>query len=816
MKKVLNSHTQFKPSIFREGMRQTKIFGIAYTVICALVSIVLVLEDFPFEDTSAQHSVTAPLIPSAVEDTIVWLILLSAVFIFGASVLLYNFLRSHKARDFYCSTPNSICTIWLSFVTSIMTWATIGVAAANIIQLPFLMIADTKYFPTWLLIFIGMLAIDLLACGIMSLASALTGRIISMLVTTAALLLLPVLIYLGATTAFDCFFSSFGFVIQENLNWDYYYGYMLDFITSAPLIFGCLLLGVIYLALAAWFMTVRTGDAAGKPFVNKSAHLISLLAVSFVVTAGIAITLFDVITRSLYWNSIDQIMSEILFSSIFALLAVVFSFWAANVILTFDIKKSHRMLKYLPIPVVLCAVVIGSGFAVSNADFHTAPSADEIESFTLVRNEHLNDDLAIYRMRNTYGRVVTENYEFTDKKVINYLANEIDEFIKAYDKDFRTKYDSWELSSQSEINFRINLKNGRSITRAIPVTDEFIENLTAVIENDAEFTKKFFTLPDAEYTNINVSDCYSGFNEEISDEDTVKFYECFTKEFNAMSTDKKREYLKYSIYSSYNTDDLYYDEEVDAFYNSESDISYNREYEYQYVNDEKDIVSGSDMGFVISDLTETPGEYHASMRNYTSTPNLDKIEFMFLSIEGYQGGKLYDSDHYFAQSFALNPSLFPETCSLLTEICNKNIDSFLEIPEKITDYSSLDINAYYYNGKDMLNMHYDYIDQKTYGYILESRQNGYSYFYDPYYDYIDDEGNQVYLSEEYKISGREYVQKLFDDAAKTTNIDLSKPYCKVYVSFDKEYYSVYIQTESLIDLLVNDQAAAEGSTAAND
>lgn len=816
MKKVLNAHTQFKLSIFKEGMRQIKILGIAYTVICVIASIILALDEFPFKDNSNQHNVIATRITGAVEDLVVWLLLFSAAFIFGTSVLLFKFLRSHQARDFYCSTPNSICTIWLGFVTSIMTWAAIGVAAANIIMLPFILISDVKYFQTWLLTLIGILAIDLLACAIMSLANALTGRIIPMLITAAAILLLPASIYMLATASFDGFFSRFDFVVQKVTNWEVYYGYRMEAITSAPLIFGCLLLGLIYLALAALFMTVRTGDAAGKPFVNRAAHLISLLSVSFVVTSFVAIWLTDGITAVVFCTETKEIVFEIVSVSAAAILAVVVSFWAANVILTFDIKKSHRMLKYLPIPIVLCAAVFGIGFAVYNAEFHITPTADEIKSFTLVRNDYLNDDLAIYRMRDTYGRVVTENYKFSDKKVIDYVANEMDMFIEAYENNFRSTYSSYSSNWKPyKINIKLNLKDGRSITRAIPTNDAFLKDLVNAIENDSEYIEKFFAMPDAQYTNICVTDGYSETDEVINDEDTVKLYECFAKEFAALSDNKKLEYLKSNLYSSYDNE-LYYDEACDDFY----DVS--QEGYSEYVDTEQLIVSGSDADFVIVDKTEKKGEYQASMYNYISMPGFNNVKFLHLSLCGYKDGKFYDSENYFQHSFKLTPAIFPETCSLLTRICNKNIKSFIEIPDKITDDSFLTIDAYYYNGKNMLQMDYQYINKDVYDSILDMKKtqgedSDYLSFYSPYYGNTDDEGNPIALKE-LNISGKEYVQKLFDDAAKTTDIDLSKPYCKLYVSFSAQggiakSYPIYIQTESLVDLVVKNQESAEGGTA---
>lgn len=829
MKKVLNAHTQFKPSIFKEGMRQIKILGIAYTVICVIVSIILALDEFPFKDNSNQHNVIATRITGAVEDLVVWLLLFSAAFIFGTSVLLFRFLRSHQARDFYCSTPNSICTIWLGFVTSIMTWAAIGVAVANIIMLPFILISDVKYFQTWLLTLIGILAIDLLACGIMSLANALTGRIIPMLITAAAILLLPASIYMLATASFDEFFSRFDFVVQKVTNWEVYYGYRMEAITSAPLIFGCLLLGLIYLALAALFMTVRTGDAVGKPFVNRAAYLISLLSVSLNMTSLAAIWLTDEIASAILWNDVGYIMDEIIIKFIVSLLAVGVSFWAANVILTFDIKKSHRMFKYLPIPIVLCAAVFGIGFAVYNAEFHITPTADEIKSFTLVRNDYLNDDLAIYRMRDTYGRVVTENYKFSDKKVIDYVANEMDMFIEAYENNFRSTYSSYSSNWEPyKINIKLNLKDGRSITRAIPTNDAFLKDLVNAIENDSEYMEKFFAMPDAQHTNICVTDAYSGSNENISDEDTVKLYECFSKEFSAMPAEKRREYLKSNLYNSYNYEDfyyeeVYYDEECGNFvtYPEEAVYSAHQAVSGSDIYPETQAVSDSDIHFVISDLTEEQGEYHATMLGYNSLPSFGKVQFMLISIDGYKDGKLYASDNYFDQRFVLTPELFPETCSLLTKICNGNMKLFLEIPDKLNIDSSFDIDAYYYNGNNMLNMQYNYIFRKLYYELLDYHEQfgNNSYFNEPYYFYnnTDDEfyPNGV---DELNISGKEYVQKLFDDAAKTTDIDLSKPYCKLYVSFSAQggiakSYPIYIQTESLVDLVVKNQESAEGDTA---
>lgn len=798
---ILCLSTQFKFSLFKEGLRQLKIGGIFYTLLCAVLSIITVSDNIVFNSSRDEHVVANQTLCNISEASMSSIALCSAIFIIAASLILLSFLRSSKSRDFYCSTPNSVCTLWLNFTMSIMTWTAAGILTCNLIQLPFMLVSDVKYFMTWLTSMVSELAFALLITGIVSLALSLTGKIIPALITIASIALLPTMLYSAAFSTFSAFFNQFCFIVNEPVNFpdifsvlfraivpDIYPSYGLNdefslfsFLCSSSAIIYNLLLGVVYLAIAAWFMTIRTGDSTGRPFVNKAAHIISLLAATFDITAIVSIVFTDVICdrciHTYYYNEHTRVMDTVMLTAI-CLAAIFIAFWICEIILTFNIKKSYRALKLLPIPIVAAAVITGVGYLCFNADIRTAPKADEIKSVTLVRNDYLSDELAIFRVYGTYGRLVTNEAEFTDKQIINYVSDQIGKFVDSYDKNIADTADHYNMYGEYQaVNLKINLKNGRSITRSIEASDDFIKKLESVMSKDSEYMEDFLALPDAGYTNIGIS--ISGLDKD----DILKIYQSFSEEYAKMSNEDKLAYMKSNLYSDY-----YYGEEYD-----EIDIS------DDYYSE-----------FILEGKSQKQGDYSVFSNGYSLAKSLENAEVFSIYVSGYKDSRFYDSQAYFSQAYSVSGKYFPKTISLLIEICNENLKSFSEIQSLVNENSWLSLDAYYYGKDSIISISYDFINACDAELITESSENSSAYFYDEetgesYYDY--DEGYTVKVI---PIDGNACVKKLFDDAAKTDKIDISKPYCKLNVSFYEntlnspyhvDEYTVFIQTDSLIDLL---------------
>lgn len=805
--KLHKIHTEFKPSIFKEGMRQLKIGGIVYVLLCAIFTIFQMLDGFNPYDRYYIHSVSIIEIGWGFGYITVYVLTFMVIFTVSASLVLMNFLRSGKARDFYCSTPNSISTLWISFTTAVFTWAVIGIGASAIVELPFMLISDFKMIGLWFSMLISMLSLAFFFCGIVMLAINLTGRIIPAIVTAVGIALLPSMLWLATQSSFLAFFGNFNFISTSEINvfpdviTSLYYISSFNFyssnstatlnvICSASAIVYNLVLGAIYIAIAAFFATIRTGDAAGKPFVNKAAHFISLMVVSvdiacLVVTFAVNSLGDRIFSHSYYYNY--TIAYDIAFIVVFSVIAIFVMYWLCELLLTFDIKKSRRAFKFMPIPFVVAIALAGAGYLNYNEQFSYAPSASEVESFTLVRNEDLDDNLAVFRMNDTFGRLITNEAEFKDEEVINYVTREIKTFTNMFDKKMSEaikNYSYFGYNTDTYINIKLNLKNGKSITRAIRCNDTFSEKLAAAITSDSEFMSEFLELPDEKYTNITLQEI-----DGLSEDDMMQIYESFKSEYNAMSNKERLAYLKQEIYSAFEGDMYYWDYEDTEYYWNYEDA--------ENTVSNTDIVSYTDIEF--ESIAKASGEYEASGSYYPDN-DFDQAMRIILEVSGYKDGKFYNNDFTFEQSYTITPSNFPKTMQLIIKICNNNLERFTEIQNKLNEKSDFYMKADYCNGKDEVFMNYSYVNKSSSERIRETGDSYYSFSE----EYTDEYGHTVKVIKINNVSP--LVDRLFEDAANSDEIDMSKPFAKVNVSFSANGrstadYTIFVQTESPIDVL---------------
>ena len=815
----------FRPSILKEGINQLKIGGIVYAIICAVVTLFTMFDGFNFsnDDDVMGHFVVNSYYGYCFDDIIILMVMLSVAFVVLAMFTLMRFLYNHKARDFYCSTPNSICTMWMGFAVAVFVWTAIGIGASAIIELPFMMIADVKMIGLWFEMLLGLLSFAFLICGIVALAINLSGRMIPAAVTALGIAILPTMLIFCAKSSYNMFFASFYFIVQNengmiadgitstlsavnDSNYVSDSNYMiLNAFCSVSTIACNLILGAVYVAIAAFFANIRTGDAVGRAFVNKAAHIISILALSVDIACFVFAVWTDAIGSILRDDLIyvgDSYMAPILAGvlySVLALGAIALAYWLCELLLTFNIKQSYHILKFMPITIAVAIAFGGFGYLYYNSQFIYAPSADDVESFTLVRNDVLDSKLSVFRMRDTYGRLVTNDAKFRDDEIINYVTGEIKSFTDMYKKDAADTFSKhFEEDTESFINIQLNLRNGKTITRRIKKNDAFTNRLASVITNDKEFMNKFLELPDAKYTNIEL-DVYVRNN---SDEDALKIYDCFKSEYNAMSAEDKLAYLKRELCDVYEESDSYYSEGDGGYYSlDENGDYYDDTYAYS------DEVSDSDFGISFSGKANKLGDYYCG-GSYSPNVTIDDTMSETLSMLGYKDCKFYKSSAYFRQSFRIRPTEFPKTFKLITEMCNKNLNKFTEIPEKLNEKSTFSMNTTYFSGNESVNMRYEYADHYwafDMGYVSSS---DYEIRYDGNLNLFSEEALEQeaeyypqYQSQKYiDVDANALVNRLFEDAKSSQEIDFSKPFARVdvFVTINNKYesFTVYIQTEN--------------------
>lgn len=804
--KINTTRNEFKPSIFKEGMRQIKIGGIVYTIICTLFTLFQMLDSFSSLTNSTRytHLVSQVNAEQAFEEILLFTVLLAVIFMAAASLMLMSFLRSGKARDFYCSTPNSICTLWMSFATAVFAWTAIGIGASAVVELPFMLILDAKMIGLWFTMLIGLLAVAFFFCGIIMLALTLTGKIIPAIVTGCGIAFLPAMLWFVINSSFNGFFAYFNFIPRSetaaqldfitnilNVNSNYYNrAYAIEALCSVSTISFHLVIGAVYIAVAAIFATVRTGDAAGRPFVNKAAHFISLMIVTFdgvgVIVCVAMEELHDVFV------SFENFMNPgTLTLIVFCVIAAVIMYWVCELLITFDIKKSYIAFKFIPIPVVVALAITCGGYLYHRAQICYAPSADEVDSFTLVRNERLDDNLAVFRMNNTLGRAITNETQFKDDEIINYVVGEINTFVNTFNKKFSDAFEAYDAYSGRDndlINIRLNLKNGKTVTRTIKCDSAFSKKIADAIKRDSDFMSKFLTLPDKEFTNIGLSQI-----DGLDDDDITKIYESFKNEYNAMSESQRFAYVKYELAGALEDNSMYYSESENSVYNYDNTEQYDTA---------TPPVSESDIRLI--HIAKTVGDYNMQSNCIRECNTADEAISMSIILAGYKDSKFYNQDMSFEQSYSIKPSVFPETTKLIITLCNNRIDEFKEIPNKINKkHSWLNITASYFNGKDIIEIGYDYADETDIKY-QEKANHFYDYDTDSYYAIY----HENYYEENTKVievsDSAMFVNKLFEDASGTDKIDLSKPFAVIHVGYySKENITrtFFIQTESPLDLL---------------
>ena len=832
---------RFKKSLFCEGLRQLKIGGIAYVVITTIATLLSTGQNVTFGDYIVTHNMGR--LRYYLDDIPFGIFAIASAFAVLAVFYISNFMRSAKARDFYCATPHSHGMLWLNFAASALAWTAAGVLAYFLVTAVLLMPLDPKVFGALFFIACNIFAAAFMVFGMAVLAVTLTGRLIPALLTLAGLSALSTCMKYAYAEGRHAIYSKFSLVTETSdlelydpvyfifrrmffggfsYTGDYFSSDAFSLFNSWRTIGYGLLMGFVMLAVAAVFGTIRTGDAVGKPFVNEAAHVISLTSATLPVGFVITYCFFRVTEEWLhdpYFSLAPLFTDDDWLVVILLVLFIVGAFWGAELLLTFDIKHAHRAFKYFPVPVVATMAALLVGFFGMKAEFNTVPTADEVESFTLVRNDVLPDELAFFRMSETFGRAVTNETEFTDKETIAYVTGKMKQLSDEYGHDTQKAYDAhaiWENEKTGIINIhedgkgnnlitiRLNLKNGKHLYRTVAFDQKHITGLESAMLNDSDFMKKFLALPAADIINLDITD-HMG----MTRGEAVAIYKSFVKEYNALSDAEKLDYIKTSVMNHY-VNDAYDEEAYDDEYDDEYDD--NKTTVVHEVDDETTVayetVSRTDIHLVSK--SKKTGDF-GIVETYYNEQRYDGS--ISIAVSGYPENRLYDEEQFFIQDFELDNKRFPKTIALTVKTCNSKFSGIRDRIKKVQsgdDYRFCDIDADYYSNGNSLTVLYRYISGKN-------SENAELSVKGEYYGSYSDDEDVIY--KDFEVDSNEMIERLFNDTAATETVDFTKPFCKFtwnnYDSYKNGLpgnMTFYAQTENPVDylhLLADEQPQTE-------
>lgn len=368
----------FSKQLYIQAIKKLKSVGIGMSVTVLLLNLLYVLTSRDLL-TFVHHNKTY-LITTGEVAPFTFLVI---IFTFFLSTSAFSFLNTRRGSDFYHSIPLKRICVYLSFSAAIATWIA-GVVLATLVIDSIIFALSPVYtidVVDVFLLFIGYSISALALSGIVITCRAVSGTSASCVFYTACLLISPrILLTLFQNTieGFNpCVSFSDTFFQFLNLNSSLYFPFAIAFsgsMRSFPSLLTLLFLfleAAIFFSLGAYFYVKRKSELAGNTESKGALHRFFRVLVTL-----------PIITATIYASLSDETFSITL---IMIALLVHFLF---ELTLTKNAKKAAKSLPMFFLSFAISFVIIVGGFSFAKVYEITNPTADEIESVTIIDGYH--------------------------------------------------------------------------------------------------------------------------------------------------------------------------------------------------------------------------------------------------------------------------------------------------------------------------------------------------------------------------------------------------------------------------------------------
>lgn len=299
----------FNVGLYKEGLRKTGVLGLIFTMGTLLITVIVAISHIVnhahYIDLARRENWDWVLVDPLLYIGSSEIFAMMALMVFIATPLLtltvFTFLNSRNSSDFYHAIPHKRETIFISFISSILTWL---IGAILLIVATALLIYTTSsytvfHFGDIFKSIAGGVVIILLLIGGITLAMSLTGSALSNLALSMIILFFPRLL-MGAfvsmvvenTAVVNT--ANFGFLgdFRRNLLLGTFSAQDLPEALSYGLLYT-FILALVYLILAGYFFKWRHSEVASNPGTKISQPLIRIIVTFIVTLPGLMIILSD-------------------------------------------------------------------------------------------------------------------------------------------------------------------------------------------------------------------------------------------------------------------------------------------------------------------------------------------------------------------------------------------------------------------------------------------------------------------------------------------------------------------------------------------
>ncbi len=553
----------FSKGLYFEGLRQLKMIGIIFSVILSVFSAAIpVMEGISRMpsapnggDVWAESSVYRSIISGVEANPFLF-----AVFLVLAplmTLVLFGFLNKRRTSDFYHSIPHTRLSVYISFIASILTWAAILILssslAATIAYLIF-----SKYFTVLyadLLVFmLNAFVTSILAIGATAIAVSITGTPFTNVLFTSLILFLPRIlitvinsVMIMQTPILVSGYSFFLFENGYNLYTTIFFNVFTTFNVNAYLSIGggtvyTLVLGLIFLILAAWLFVKRKSESAERSAPSRFLQAVYRIIVTTAFCMIPCVIIFMIVTDGYGFDSGDITGLIILY-----ILALILYF-VYELITTRKWKNLLRAMPGLAIVLVCNLAIIGGLHGIRAYHLSFKPTADEITGVSVVygnnrytTNYGSNYDDYVYSQ---LTEIVLDSPEA--KEIVSKGLSDSAGTLKKYGSNqywwrMNELYGIDRFSSSGELEemtFRITTKSGSRV-RQIRLTSENIEKINRLLVENEQYYDLWTNIPDPATYDLYFApaDSYSTLD-EISVKDQKEFVSLLQADVKALGYDK--------------------------------------------------------------------------------------------------------------------------------------------------------------------------------------------------------------------------------------------------------------------------------------
>ena len=641
----------FSGKLYLQGLRKVRTAGIAMAVVITVLNAWIPIQCMTTGSGTNVNRVT-DVEPGMFAPFGFLLILFAPLLVYN----MFSYLNERKSSDFFHALPQKRICIYISFLTSILTWIVSVLCVTSLLNAVLWSLADgyALSYGAVLLTLVGFLILALVTAGFMALAMTLTG-------TAVANCLVFLLFFLFIRACGMFFMYGFAevapmFHVGSSVLTIFEVQFFLPVGLVAQIFDGDTALfhnpwffiywtavAVVLLALSAWAYCRRRSESAMKSAPNRLMQNIYRIGVTF---PFLMMGVFLMITEK-------DVYLSVLCAFVAFLVWVIF-----ELLTTKKVKNVIRSLPMLLIPAVLAGGYAASVYLASDIFYASTPEREEIESVKLAySDESWGVDTYSTNILTGWETVILTNTEITDDEILDHVYEAIGHSKKARDMGWNEKKQSGYIYSDT---VTITLTSGRKVTYHLQTS----YNLYSEFSKTPQIWNLLLHICDQNVDAVRA--------QEISSDSAALVWEAFKAEFKALTEEQKIECLRLSgmtsaksfavtVYGTYEKQRFYQEYKIFSDYTPNA---YRLYLEY------------------LSDSVEVLSELKRAV-NKVETVKDDKPGYAYMTIESYTQGKVFSvhcSDFKVIKEFLLSL----EIDSHLTDYTNaKNVYRFilqLEMP----------------------------------------------------------------------------------------------------------------------------------------